>query len=126
MGTGESRGPGLSSSGTLRLKLGSPLIHRFHVGQLRALGAALVLGCGLLPACTLITDVNREDIPTETPVFPEVDAGSDASAPNPDPVVPVDAGAADAGETLSDAGADAGDNDAGDDDGIIDAGGDAG
>jgi hypothetical protein len=105
------------------------LIHRFNVGQLRALGSVslpsvLLLGCTLLPACTLITDVNREDIPTDpTPVFPEDDAGSDAAVSEPEPVTPVDAGT-DAGEALSDAGVDASDGDGGNGE-IIDASGDA-
>ena len=101
------------------------MIH-FTVGQRRTLGSIFVLSCMLLPACTLITDVNREDIQEDgPPVFPELDAGADASAPDPDPVDPVDAGTPDAGESLADAGADGG-NGAGDGgDEIVDAGGDA-
>ena len=63
--------------------------------------------------CTLIADVNREDIPEPvTPTFPEVDAGPIPEPPGPDAGAPDaavdDAGAPDAGQ--SDAGAgDAGD-----------------
>lgn len=74
------------------LRMGSNLLHRFRSGQLFRLGSALVLGFSLLPACTLITDVDREDIPPpSTPVFPRDDAGRDAAT---DPVTPppVDAG----------------------------------
>jgi hypothetical protein len=64
-------------------------------------------------ACTLITDVNREDIPEpETPLFPEVDAGPIPEPPVPDAGAPdaaaEDAGTPDAGEV------DAGASDAGD------------
>lgn len=64
-------------------------------GGRRAAGAVLV--SGVVAGCTLITDVNREDIPDPPrPTFPEVDAGplppeptEDASAPD----APGDAGA---------------------------------
>ena len=100
---------------------GPPLIHRFAVGPLRTLGSAFFLSCTLSSACTLITDVDRQRIPTEEPpVFPENDAGPDAaSPPAPDDVDPVDAGSPDAGESLTDAGADGGDE-------LADAGADAG
>lgn len=133
-GTGRSSRPGLFWRGTLRFTLGSPLIHRFAAGPRRTQGfifsprafspSAFLLGCALLPACTLITDVNREDIPTQqTPVFPVDDAGADASAPDPVPLDPEDAGAPDAGESPGDAGGtDAGDGGAE----IVDSGADAG
>jgi hypothetical protein len=100
-------------------------MHRFTVGQRRTLACILLLSGALSPACTLITDVNREDIPTPaTPVFPEGDGGADAAVPDPvpNPIEPEDAGAADAGESLDDGGADAGD----DVDEIVDAGADGG
>lgn len=97
------------------------MIHRFAVGPLRTLGSAFFLSCTLSSACTLITDVDRQKIPTEEPpVFPEDDAGADAAPPpEPDEVEPVDAGLPDAGESLPDAGADGGDE-------IVDAAVDAG
>jgi hypothetical protein len=116
-GTGRSRGRRLFWRGTLRFTLGSHLIHRFAVGPLRTLGSAFFLSCTLSSACTLITDVDRQRIPTEEPpVFPENDAGPDAA---PNEVDPVDAGSPDAGESLTDAGADGGDE-------LADAGADAG
>lgn len=59
--------------------------------------ALLLLGCALVPSCTLITDVDREDIPEPPQVlFPENDAGTpDAATPaEPDPEVTPDAGGA--------------------------------
>jgi hypothetical protein len=94
------------------------LIHRFSFGQRLVLGSALLLG-NVTSACTLITDVNREDIPEPPPpVFPESDASVDASQPP----LPEDGGA-DVG-TATDAG-DASPVDGGGD-AQADAGGDAG
>jgi len=95
----------------------------FLVVLQRRLGTCLMLGAllgGVSTGCTLITDVDREDIPEpETPTFPEVDAGPipepsgpDASAPEtPDASAPDagDADPADAGPDASAPPADAGD-----------------
>jgi hypothetical protein len=65
------------------------------------------LAGGSLPACTLITDVDRQDIPEPpTPTFPEIDAGPLPSEPVLDASVP---DAADAAPPATDAGADGGD-----------------
>jgi hypothetical protein len=78
------------------------------------------LAAGALGACTLITDVDREDIPEpQQPTFPEIDAGPlptdpapDASTPDasPDasPPEPTDAGDADAAPVDAAAPSDAG------------------
>lgn len=80
--------------------------HRFNLRQLLLLGSASLLGATLFSACTLITDVDREDIPVPAPpTFPEDDAGRDAAVPPP--VEPEDGGSGDAGEVVTDAGADA-------------------
>ncbi len=70
-------------------------------------GAFAWLASAALGACTLITDVDRQDIPEPTPpTFPEIDAGPlpsdpvlDASAPDASGAAPpptADAGDADA------------------------------
>ena len=86
---------------------------RFTLGPARWLrpGGVGVLLAGALGACTLITDIDREDIPEPVPpTFPEVDAGPqpapDAASPPPlPPAPPLDAG--------GDAGSDGGDASAG-------------
>jgi hypothetical protein len=80
----------------------------------RCIGVGALVGSALLPGCTLITDVNREDIPEPVlPTFPEVDAGQipdppveDAGVPDssaPSEPEPLDAGR-DAGGSIPDAG----------------------
>ena len=78
----------------------------------RSIGAfAWLLGSALtgsaLAACTLITDVDRQDIPEPPqPTFPEIDAGPMPSEPVLDASVP---DTADAAPPATDAGADGGD-----------------
>ena len=82
--------------------------------------AAFTIAACSLPACTLITDIDREKIPQPmTPTFPEVDAG-----PQPGEQVP-DAGEPDASVPPPDAASDAG-TDEGLDAGAAGDGGDAG
>ena len=80
----------------------------FHHSFRRCSGALLLLGWVASFGCTLITDVDRQDIPEpQVPTFPEVDAG-----PIPEPSLPdacADAGETetpDAGDGVQDAGAD--------------------
>jgi hypothetical protein len=78
--------------------------------------ASTWLAAGALGACTLITDVNREDIPEpQQPTFPEIDAGPlptdpvpdasapDASLPDASSLEPTDAGGADTDAAAGDA-----------------------
>jgi hypothetical protein len=66
--------------------------------------ASTWLAAGALGACTLITDVNREDIPEpQQPTFPAIDAGPLPTDPVPDASAP-DASVPDASAEPTDAG----------------------
>ncbi len=65
-----------------------------RAGLTLMLGGIVLLG-GVLPGCTLITDVDRQRIPVPPdPIFPEMEAGTgEASSPHP----PMDSGGAGGG-----------------------------